>query len=135
MQKLEMDIIINTDSSVPIYEQINHQIKEKIVDGDLKAGDQIPSIRALAKQLKVGVITVQRAYEDLQKEGVLETSKGKGTYISELSKQLLSSKNEHDQEIIRAEIELIAKKAIDSKFSMDHLIELVKKIYEEKIDE
>lgn len=72
-----MDIIISNTSSTPIYEQITSQVKAQVMDGTLKPGDSIPSMRALAKSLHISVITVQRAYEDLQKDGFIETAVGK----------------------------------------------------------
>jgi GntR family transcriptional regulator len=77
-----MDIIISSNSAMPIYEQITSQIKEQIMNGRLKAGDSIPSMRVLAKELHISVITVQRAYEDLQRDGFIETVVGKGSFIS-----------------------------------------------------
>ena len=77
-----MDIIISNNSSKPIYEQIATQIKTMIITGELKTGDLIPSIRALAKSTLVSVITVQKAYDDLQRGGFIETTIGRGTFVS-----------------------------------------------------
>lgn len=77
-----MDIIISNNSNKPIYEQITLEIKGLIMTGDLKTGDSIPSMRSLAKSLHIGVKTVQRAYEDLQKDGFIETTVGSGSYVS-----------------------------------------------------
>lgn len=77
-----MDIIIMNDAVVPLYEQIVNQIKYLILDARLKQGEILPSIRMMAKELKVSIITVKRAYEDLEKEGFVETTPGKGTYVS-----------------------------------------------------
>ncbi|HEL0494791.1 TPA: GntR family transcriptional regulator [Streptococcus equi subsp. zooepidemicus] len=123
-----MNIIINTDSSEPIYEQIENQIKKQIMDEKLKTGDSIPSMRALARNLKVAVITVQKAYENLQKAGFIETIHGKGSFIS--------ARNIELQKIERyKEVEDLAKKIIksiqSSSISIDDLIDLIKKIYEE----
>ena len=68
-----MEIIISSNTSKPIYEQITSQIKAMIMSGELKTGDPIPSMRALAKSIHVSVITVQKAYEDLQRDGFIET--------------------------------------------------------------
>ena len=67
-----MKIVISTTVSMPIYEQIINQIRDAVVSGELKAGDGMPSIRVLAKELAVSVITTKRAYEELEKEGVIE---------------------------------------------------------------
>lgn len=77
-----MEIIISSNSNKPIYEQITSQIKAMVMSGELQQGDPIPSMRALAKDLHISVITVQRAYEDLQRDGFIETTVGKGSYIS-----------------------------------------------------
>lgn len=77
-----MDIIISNKTSKPIYEQIIQQMKQLIMDGKLKAGSQILSMRALARELHISVITVQKAYETLQKDGFIETISGKGSFVS-----------------------------------------------------
>ena len=73
-----MEIIISGNSSKPIYAQITEQLKAQIMDGTLHAGESLPSMRSLAKSLHVSVITVQRAYEELQRDGFLETTVGRG---------------------------------------------------------
>lgn len=77
-----MNIIISNSSNIPIYEQIKEQIKNKIISNDLKAGELLPSIRNLAKDLRISVITTKSAYEELEKEGYVETVPGKGTYVA-----------------------------------------------------
>ena len=81
-----MDIIISCNTGKPIYEQITSQIKAMIMRGELQTGDPIPSMRALAKSLHVSVITVQRAYEDLQHDGFIETTVGRGSFVSAQNK-------------------------------------------------
>ena len=78
-----MKIVISTTVSMPIYEQIINQIRDAVVSGELKAGDGMPSIRVLAKELAVSVITTKRAYEELEKEGVIESVPGRGFYVCE----------------------------------------------------
>ena len=77
-----MEILINNHASKPIYEQISSQIKALIMNGDLKAGEAIPSIRAMAKSLHISVLTVQKAYDSLQDDGFIETTAGKGCFVS-----------------------------------------------------
>ncbi len=77
-----MDIIISNSSDKPIYEQITTQIKNSIITGMLSAGDALPSMRLLAKELHISVITTKRAYEDLEHEGFIETVTGKGSYVA-----------------------------------------------------
>src|SRR5690625_5512977 len=77
-----MNIVIATQSKEPLFKQIKEQIKQHIYSGVLTEGDALPSIRVLAKDLKVSVITTKRAYEDLEKEGYVLSSVGKGTFIA-----------------------------------------------------
>ena len=76
-----MNIIISNNRDKPIYEQIVSQIKNMIMSEELLAGDSLPSMRSLAKSIHVSVITVQRAYEELQRDGFIETEIGRGTYV------------------------------------------------------
>lgn len=87
-----MKVIISNASSEPIYEQISQQIKAQIISGDLKEGDGLPSIRKLAKELYISVITTKRAYEELEKEGFIDTVGGKGTFVAIQNMELLREK-------------------------------------------
>lgn len=77
-----MEIIISNSSEKPIYEQITEQIKNSIITGALREGDALPSMRLLAKELHISVITTKRAYEDLEREGFIETVAGKGSFVA-----------------------------------------------------
>lgn len=77
-----MKIIISQSSDSPIYEQIKEQIKCEIISGELQQGELLPSIRSLAKELNISVITTKRAYEELDRDGFIETVRGKGCYVS-----------------------------------------------------
>ncbi|NQX80886.1 MAG: GntR family transcriptional regulator [Flavobacteriaceae bacterium] len=87
-----MKIIISNASSKPIYEQISGQIKAQIISGELKEGDPLPSIRKLAKELSISVITTKRTYEELDREGYIDTVAGKGTFVAIQNKELLKEK-------------------------------------------
>ena len=87
-----MKILISNSSADPIYEQIKSEIKRQIVKGDLSDGEALPSIRRLALDLQVSVITTKRAYDDLEKEGLIASVAGKGTFISAKNKGLLREK-------------------------------------------
>lgn len=76
-----MQILINNTDGTPIYEQIYRQIKEMILSGVLKAGDALPSMRVLAQQLRISVITTKRAYEELERDGFIESFTGKGSFV------------------------------------------------------
>ena len=82
-----MEILISNSSDKPIYEQICIQVKSLIMDGTLSAGEMLPSMRALAKDLHISVITVQRAYEDLTRDGFIETVSGKGCSVAPQNKE------------------------------------------------
>ena len=88
----DMKIIITNSSTEPIYQQIIDQIKTQIISDVLKAEDLLPSIRGLAKELRISVITVKRAYEELEKEGFVETVGGKGTYVAFQNKEFIKEK-------------------------------------------
>jgi len=77
-----VDIIISNSSDKPIYEQITAQIKNQIINGYLQEGDALPSMRLLAKELRISVITTKRAYEDLERDGFIETIVGKGSFVA-----------------------------------------------------
>ena len=77
-----MDIIISNASGKPIYEQITSQIKTLILNGTLREGESLPSMRLLAKELRISVITTKRAYEDLERDGFIETVTGRGSFVA-----------------------------------------------------
>ena len=84
-----MDIILSNSSGKPIYEQITDQVKEQIMTGALAAGDALPSMRLLAKELRISVITTKRAYEELERDGFLENVPGKGCFVAPQNPELL----------------------------------------------
>ena len=77
-----MDIIINNAGGVPIYDQITRQVKGLILRGELKEGEALPSMRLLARELRISVITTKRAYEELEREGFITTVPGKGCFVA-----------------------------------------------------
>ena len=123
-----MDIIISNSSSIALYEQIENQIKTQILNGSLKAGDPLPSIRNLAKELKVSIITSKRAYEELEKEGFIQTVVGKGTFVSGANSERLKEAAISEMENKLEEI-IISAKALG--LSLEECIEIFKSIYEE----
>lgn len=123
-----MDIIIVNDSATPLYEQIISQIKAAILKGEIQQGALLPSIRMMAKELKVSIITVKRAYEDLEREGFVETTPGKGTYVSLANKERLKEMQMSQLEE-KLEAIVIAAKSMD--MSLEELQERVVIIYEE----
>lgn len=87
-----MKIIIANSSQDPIYEQIKKQLKKQIIGGELSEGQVLPSIRNLAKELHISVITTKRAYEDLEREGFIDTVAGKGSFVTVQNKEFLREK-------------------------------------------
>ena len=88
-----MQLYIDNRSGAPIYDQIYSQIKDAIVSGQVAAGEALPSIRALAKDLRISVITTKRAYDELENEGFIYTLPGKGCFVAERSTELLREEN------------------------------------------
>lgn len=84
-----MDILIRNASDKPIYEQITSQIKNQIMSGALQAGDALPGMRTLAKELRISVITTKRAYEELERDGFIETVPGKGCFVAAQNTEFL----------------------------------------------
>ena len=123
-----MDIIISNSSGVPIYEQIEEQIKSQIMSGDLIEGDSLPSMRVLAKELKISIITTKRAYEDLEREGFIYTVVGRGSYVKGIDGDLKENMMFAVQKILENAVD----KAILGKISQDDLHEMIRLLYEEK---
>ena len=87
-----MKIIISNSSPDPIYEQVTRQVKAQIISGELREGESLPSIRRLAQDLQISVITTKRAYEELEKEGLIDTVGGKGTFVAAQNPEFLREK-------------------------------------------
>lgn len=104
-----MNIFINNRSGLPIYDQIYSQIKTQIISGELKENEPLPSIRGLAKDLRISVITTRRAYEELEKEGFIYTVAAKGCFVAPKNAELLREENLKKIEEHIAQIALLAK--------------------------
>ena len=87
--RLKMNIQISNSSEDPIYLQIKKQVKAQILSGDLSVGDQLPSIRFVAKELRISMLTVKRAFDELEQEGFIDSVQGKGTFVSGQNKDLI----------------------------------------------
>ena len=124
-----MEIIISSNNSKPIYEQITSQIKSSIMSGELEAGEAIPSMRSLAKSLHVSVITVQKAYEDLQRDGFIETTVGRGSFVSALNKNFFQEEQQRKAEEYLLEAVNIAR---SSGIPLEKLIQLITLFYQEE---
>ena len=124
-----MEIIISSNTNKPIYEQITSQIKAKIMSGELAAGQPIPSMRALAKAIHVSVITVQKAYEDLQRDGFIETTVGRGSFVSALNKDFMQ---EEQQRKAEEHLQAAADIGRANGISLEKLLELLTLFYQEE---
>ena len=124
-----MDIIISNSSGLPIYEQIEEQIKNQIMTGELAAGDALPSMRMLAKDLKISVITTKRAFEELERDGFIESVVGKGSFVKGINSEIMRESMLRD---IEDSLEKAADKAILGKISLDEMKEMLTVIFEEK---
>lgn len=123
-----MNIIISNQSDLPIYEQIAESFKEKILSGELSGGELLPSIRSLAKDLRISVITTKRAYEELEKEGFIETIPGKGCFVKTKSSELLREEvlRKIEEHLINA-----VHMAISYGIGQEELDEILSYLYEE----
>ena len=123
-----MDIIISNSSNDPIYLQIVNQIKAMIMSGELSPGDALPSMRNLAMQMRVSLITTKRAYEELERDGFIETYTGKGSFVKAQNAELLK------EESLRQAEEYLQKavdKAKISGITYNELSEILKLLYDE----
>lgn len=125
-----MNILIATNSKVPLFEQIKDQIKQHIFTGKLQEGDSLPSMRVLAKELKVSVITTKRAYEELEREGYVISTIGKGTFVAGQQPHVLK---EWQMREIENELERVVQSGKQIGLSKQDFIELLDVYYEEDV--
>lgn len=123
-----MELTISNKSSKPIYEQITSQIKAKIMSGELITGDPLPSMRALAKSLHISVITCQRAYEDLQKDGFIETVAARGSYVTAQNRNFIQEERLRE---IETHLHQAADIARTHGIKLEKAIEILTMFYEE----
>ena len=124
----QVDIIISNSSGKPIYEQIADQVKEQIMAGALAAGDALPSMRLLAKELRISVITRKRAYEERERDGFLENVPGKGCFVAPQNRELLrEAQLRRVEEKLTQAIEEARRGAV----SLEELKEMLTELYQE----
>ncbi|ADQ41862.1 transcriptional regulator, GntR family [Caldicellulosiruptor acetigenus I77R1B] len=121
-----LKLVISQTSNQPIYEQIKNQIKKQIIEGSLKAGEALPSIRVLAKELNVSVITTKRAYEELEKEGFIVTVPARGTFVAEIDKEKISNLGAKE---IEEDLQKVVRKAKLLRIELKKLIDMIEKLY------
>lgn len=121
-----MDIIISNASEKPIYEQISSQIKAQIMNGYLKEGELLPSMRVIAKELKVSVITTKRAYADLERDGFIETVQGRGSFVAKRNLDFIREEQlKMTEELLQKTVDI----ARTSDISLEELVEMLTLIY------
>lgn len=125
-----MKIILNNSSMVPIYEQLMDQIKNEIIEGRLKAQRALPSVRALAKDLKISALTVKKAYDRLEEDGFIITVHGKGSFVAQTDRNLAL---EACKRAVEDEFEKVILKAQNFGFSKDEIMDIVSIILEESV--
>lgn len=123
-----MKILLKNSSERPIYEQIKQQVKENILKGYVAPGEHLPSMRELAQDLSVSVITTKRAYEDLEKDGFVFTIRGKGTFVKEQDSSILKEKQFI---VIESLAKSMSKEAKTIGMTLSELQEILSLIYEE----
>ncbi len=125
-----MNIIISNSSDKPIYEQITSQLKHMIMNGELEAGTMLPSMRTLAKELRISVITTKRAYEDLERDGFIYTVVGKGSFIAEKN---LDFVREEQLRIVESNLSKAVLHAKAGGISLEELQDILEMIYNEEV--
>ena len=123
-----MDIIVSNMDSTPIYEQITRQIKAKILGGELQPGETLPSMRLLAKELRISVITTKRAYDELEREGLVCTVAGKGCFVAARNREWI---REELLRQIETHLEKVAELAAQADVSGEELCEMLRALREE----
>ncbi|ADU32084.1 GntR family transcriptional regulator [Evansella cellulosilytica] len=123
-----MQIIISNSSKEPIYEQIMNQVKSAILSGELQEGTAIPSMRKLAKDLQISVITTKRAYEELEKAGFIYSIVGKGSFVAEQNLEVIKEKK---LKVIEEQLTDVITNSKEIGLTLDELQQIVKFLYEE----
>lgn len=126
-----MNIQINNSSGDPIYLQIKNQIKAQIMSGDLKAGEQLPSIRFLAKELRISMITAKRAFDELELDGFINSVQGKGNFVAPQNQELI--REEYLKKIERKFYEIVELSEIAA-ISKEELMEMLENYLEEEYE-
>ena len=124
-----MLIFINNQNGVPIYDQIYQQIKAQIINGDLEENSALPSIRSLAKELHISVITTKRAYEELEKDGFIYTAPGRGSFVAKKNTELL---REETLRQIEEHLDAAIKLGASCGYNIDDIISTPKTLDEEE---
>ena len=123
-----MNIVIRNTGDMPIYEQIVVQIKQAIVAGELTEGEALPSMRALAKDLRISVVTTKRAYEDLERDGFVVTVAGKGCFVAPRNLELM---REEQRKRVEQTLEQAVEQAQAASITLEEMQQMLSLLYEE----
>ncbi len=122
------NIVVRTTSQTPIYQQLYDQISSQIINGDLKSDDALPSMRTIAKEIRVSIITIKKTWEMLERNGFIYTIKGKGSYVKKNTKATLNKKKiESIKGLIKESVELCK----DYNVTKEELVELIHTLYKD----
>ena len=125
-----LNLIISNSSGKPIYEQITAQIKNSILSGELQEGEALPSMRALAKDLRISVITTKRAYEDLERDGFVVTVAGKGCFVAPRLRNLVLMREEQRKRVEQT-LEQAVEQAQAASITLEEMQQMLSLLYEE----
>lgn len=128
--KTRVNILISNSSGKPIYEQITTQMKQMIMSGDLRAGDPLPSMRLLAKELRISVITTKRAYEELARDGFITNVVGKGSFVADVGSEILREENLRD---IEQKLQDAVDRAKAARLSREEFLEILDTLWEDNL--
>lgn len=122
-----MDVVLINNSQIPIYEQIINQIKLQIIEGKLPVNTQLPSIRQLAKDLQISVITTKRAYEELEREGMIYSMIGKGFYVADQNVEILK---ERQIQLVEKTMLTVIKECKNAGLAVDEAVDMLRILFE-----
>ncbi len=126
-----MKLVVNNNSMIPIYEQIVNQIKSLIIEGQLTENQPLPSVRSLSRELKISALTVKKAYDFLEREDMIVTIHGKGSYVSSANVNILDEERKKE---VQKGLEETVKKAFEYGLNRQEIIQLFQIIMEENYD-
>lgn len=130
MREVTVDIILSNSSDQPFYQQIKSQIKQAVLRGDLKEGELLPSIRNLANELQVSVLTIRRVYSDLESEGFISSHTGRGTFVSTIDSEMIRESMKH---LVEQDLQKVIQDAKAYDISKAELIDMIRVLFEEDL--
>jgi GntR family transcriptional regulator len=130
MREVTVDIILSNSSDQPFYQQIKSQIKQAILRGTLREGELLPSIRNLANELQVSVLTIRRVYSELESEGFISSHTGRGTFVSTIDSELIRESMRH---LVEQDLQKVIQDAKAYDISQAEIIDMIRVLFEEDL--